>query len=123
MKAKSKVAPLTKFDHAAHSRKLAKRPGSHWRFQTGGSFQIKPRGGDSVSERFDEVVVDDWLHAEMMDTRSVFITVAGLALWLHLTPKGAVVTHAELRDHVPSDGMIKALRLALASSPRQGASK
>lgn len=68
---------LAKFDHVAHARKLAKRPGSHWRFQTGGSLEV---------------------HADLGP----------------LTPAGAVVTSAEIRDHVASnEGLIQALREAL----------
>lgn len=89
---------LEPFDHAAHARKLGKRPGSSWRFQTGGSLEVHNDPGPlKISERFDEVVVDDWLHAEMMDTRSCFVRVGDLALWLKLGPGGAEITDFEIR--------------------------
>lgn len=91
------ATPLTPFDRAAHTRELARHPGASWRFQTGGSFAVESRGSTSTSERFDEVVVDDWLHVEMMDTRSAFVQVAGLCLWLKIGKDGAVITEVELR--------------------------
>lgn len=96
--AKHPMNTIPKFDHVAHARKLARRPGSSWRFQTGGSLEVHSDPGTlKIDQRFDEVVVDDWLHAEMMDTRSCFVTVGALALWLKLTPSGAEITHVEIR--------------------------
>jgi hypothetical protein len=100
---KQQAAPVHKMRlvtpemRAARTRKLARTPGAHWRFQTGGSLEVKARGGTRFEDRFDEVVVDDWLHAEMMGARSVFVNVGGLALWLRLTKDGARVSGAEIR--------------------------
>lgn len=88
----------------SHQRELACHPGASWRFQTGGSFAIESRGSTGTSERFDQVVVDDWLHCEMMDARSCFVTIAGLAISLKLTKSGAVVTNIEVRTEGPERG-------------------
>lgn len=93
-----KAAPdlLPKFDRLAHARDLAKRPGSHWRFQTEATLAIESRVGARATGRFDEVVVDDWLHAEMMDRRSCFVSVAGLSIWLRIGKNGAEISEIEI---------------------------
>lgn len=98
---RAKVSNSTRpeFNRQVHRIELARHPGASWRFQTGGSLAIESQGATSNSERFDEVVVDDWLHAEMMDARSCFVQVAGLAITLKLTKSGAVVTNVEVREN------------------------
>ncbi|HXG69966.1 MAG TPA: hypothetical protein VNJ04_05055 [Gemmatimonadaceae bacterium] len=66
---------------------------------------------------FDELVVgmgmrpNCLIHAEMMDERSIFVTVAGLRIWAHVGRNGkAVVTHTE-QDPTPQ---------AATSTRRQG---
>ncbi len=89
--------PLKRFNHSANARKLARAPGSSWRFQTGGSIEVHSDPPPvPPAARFDEVV-DDWLHCEMMDKRSCFVRVAGLCLHLNLTRSGAVITEIEIR--------------------------
>lgn len=46
---------------------------------------------------FDEVVVGDWLHAEMMDDDSVFVNVAGRAFWIDTSKPGGKITMEEDR--------------------------
>jgi hypothetical protein len=90
--------PKPALDRAARSRDLARHPGAKWRFQTEGTLAIEDRGETAAAGRFDEVVVDDWLHAEMMDRRSCFVSVAGLSIWIRIGKNGAEIYDMELPD-------------------------
>lgn len=80
--------------------------------------------------RFDELVVamgklkTTVIHAEMMDTRSMFVDVAGVSIWVHVGRDG-VARITEVEDHRILLGLAEADRAvrAPAAQKRKGSGK
>lgn len=84
--------------HAETKRQQGRAPGYRWRVQDCGEWS-RTKTARKYPERFDEIVVDGWLHVERMDTRSFYGTIAGLSLWWLVKQNGDVeITHVETRD-------------------------
>jgi len=113
----SKPTDPAPFDRAAHARDLARHPGAKWRFQTEATFAIEDRGDTDAAGRFDEVAVDDWLHAEMMDRKSCFVSVAGLSIWLRIGKNGAEITEIEIRAEGDAGHRLADLLQTVAGRP------
>lgn len=84
------------------------------------SWRINSPGGN-----FDEIVVGSGagmiLHAEMMDSRTCFIDVAGLCLWVHVDKKGrAIITSSDDRrdDVIMASGLLGIAPMGSASDHR-----
>lgn len=76
-----------------------RKPGSHWRLlahRKDGS-RCAPED-DGV---FDELVVDNWLHVEQMDTRTWWMDLAGFRVSIHLPadPRQPPAIGIECDDH------------------------
>lgn len=78
------------------------KPGRRWRIlayeDNGGRIEVRSPDIDrpTVSGRsvLDEVVIDDWLHLEQMDTRKWLLVLGGFHFWITVPKKGrAEVTH------------------------------
>lgn len=87
------LGTLEKQRRAARVR-AAKHPTKNWRVQGDkGEADTVPLGP------FDEIAVGHWLHVEMMDRRSAFVSLGTRCFWLHLKSNGSVViTDEEQRD-------------------------
>ena len=84
-------------------KRMRRRPGSWWRVLAPG-FDWRsaaysddrpndghPHAGDVV---FDELVIDDWLHIEQMDTRAWWMNLGGYHIWIRVPKHGPVeVSH------------------------------
>lgn len=60
------------------------KPGTRWRVKAdmeNGRFTSHSQGH---GKEFDELVVDDWLHVERMDTRDWWINLCGIRIWVTL---------------------------------------
>jgi hypothetical protein len=65
------------------------------------TWRLNTLQGNASGALFDEVVVGDWLHIEMMDggpkRASFFAMVGDVAFWFRVTPKKITVTSYEKR--------------------------
>jgi len=71
-----------------------KGPGSKWRFLAHGPTRLHL--DDKGEYRFDELVVDDWLHIEQMSDREWWMRVGDARIWIQLDGKPVVtITRGE----------------------------
>jgi hypothetical protein len=65
------------------------------------TWRLNTLQGAASGVQFDEIVVGDWLHIEMMDggpkRASFFAMVGDMAFWFRVTPKKVTVTSYEKR--------------------------
>lgn len=85
----------------ARTQRRSRKPGYRWRWLAYRDADGRERAGGPVSGQydgtegvcFDELVVDDWLHIEQMDTRQWWMDIAGIRInvWVRADGKPEVM--------------------------------
>jgi hypothetical protein len=84
-----------------HNRRLARSPGLSWRVLVHDEARNVPleEHSDRRRWRFDELVVDHWLHVEQLNTRVWYLQVGDHQMSIEVKRDGSVVLrHYELGD-------------------------
>lgn len=100
---------------------MRRRPGYRWRTlaHRDGGASVEQRFKPAERVCFDELVVDDWLHIEQMDTRNWWMDLCGIRVSVYLPSNGKPSVLLELDDPERMGELRSYLPNALASRETQ----